>query len=184
MTVPPGMFAPGGRTGYAKQQERPNVPIEWIKAHPSTRRWWAKTERDTLGAIEVVDTALVLDNGFEGYIYWMTLTGHAGIQGRNLGIGWRIFVDEANILQTLWNVGAGIAPPLATDTAGRFDYLMAGDGAGTSWGQLDIWVQDGATIRVGMNNNGGSTDALGWVMYGYYWPVIIRDEWLARGWRK
>lgn len=180
MTVPSGLFAPGGRTGLAREKTFGVIPIAWLEAHPATSRWMAKSERGNVGAAEVVDPAIDLRDGFEGIVQQMVILGKANQQGFNAGIGWRLFFDAVPVFQTNWTFGVGGA---SNEQAGRFDYLHAGDGFGRSWGQVNVWIPAGAAVTVGMNNNGGTSDPMGWLTWGMYWPISLREEWSARGWR-
>lgn len=182
MTTPPGLFAPGGRTGIPKERVFGLIPIQWLEAHPATRRWQAKVTRSTVPAAEVVDQAINLQDGFEGLIRFMSLLGKADTQGANQGIGWRIFFDKVPAVETTWGIANGVAP-LTLDQSGRFDYIVASDGQGRSWGELNYWVPNGSQVAVGMNNNGGTVDPMGWTMWGIYWPITLHEEWSKRGWR-
>lgn len=177
MTVPSGLFAPGGRTGLAKEKVIGVIPIDWLEAHTATRRWMAKSARDNLGAAEVVDLAIDLDDGFEGIIQRAVITGKALSQGANAGIGWRLFFDRVPVIETRWQFGASL------DQGGRFDYIHEGDGVGQSWGLWNYWIPQGARVEMGMNNNGGTADTMGWLLWGMYWPISLREEWATRGWR-
>lgn len=75
MTVPSGMFAPGGRTGIAKEKVTGVIPIQWLEAHPATRRWMGRAERVQVPAAEVQDPAVLLKDGFEGIIRYLAITG-------------------------------------------------------------------------------------------------------------
>lgn len=170
MTAP--VFAPGGRTGFApRAAEHSYAPLDWLLQHPSTRRWWSKSERENVALAEIIDTAIDLSDGFEGIVLRMVLLGKAfGSQGANSGTAWRIFVNRVPVVQSLWQFGA------SQDTSGRFDYLYEGDGLGNSWGDIRLWIEENAIVEVGMNNNGGTSDAMGWHMWGAYWPTTLRDE--------
>jgi hypothetical protein len=164
-------FVAGGVTGLAPEAgEHLFAPRDWLLQHPATRRWMAKMERQSLGAAEVIDTAIDLDGGFEGIVLSMTITGKAGLQGNNSGIGWRIYVNRSPWLQTNW--------PATTGTSdGRFDMLVEADGLGDSWdANFNLWLPDNALLEVGMNNNGGTSDPMGWIMWGAYWPTTLRGE--------
>lgn len=177
MSVPP-IFAPGGRTGLAPAGGGiPMVPIEWLKTHPLTRRFMGSSERSGVGAVPVTDTIIQLDDGFAGYIEDLAITGKArGNGGSGTGISWQLLVDGASVVQGQWQGGAVL------DTSGRFDYLMAGDGMGQSWGRIGLWLADHALAQAVMINNGGTADAMGWVAWGFYWPVAIVDQWVDFGW--
>lgn len=177
MTVPPGLFAPGGRTGLAQEKVIGVMPIDWLEAHVATRRWMAKAERGNVGAAEIIDLAIDLDDGFEGVVQRMTITGKALVQGPNSGIGWRLFFDKVPVFETRWQFGAGL------DQGGRFDYVHEGDGVGQSWGKINTWIPPGARVEMGINNNGGTSDPMGWLLWGMYWPLSLREEWFRRGWR-
>lgn len=177
MTVPPGLFAPGGQTGLAKEKITGVIPIDWLEAHVATRRWMGKSARDNVAAAEIRDIAVDLDDGFEGIVQRMVLLNKANTQGANAGIGWRLYFDRVPVFQTHWQFGAVL------DQSGRFDYLHEDDGFGTSWGQINTWIPAGALVEVGMNNNGGTSDTMGWLCWGMYWPISLREEWALRGWR-
>lgn len=166
------VFAEGGMTGLAPAAgEHSYAPLDWLLQHPSTRRWWSKAERENVGAGEVIDLGIDLSDGFEGIILYMVLTGKAfGSQGANAGTAWRIYVNRVPVVQSLWTFGG------SQDTSGRFDYLMAGDGLGTSWGQINLWLEENGVVEIGMNNNGGTSDAMGWHLWGAYWPTTLRDQ--------
>lgn len=170
MTQP--VFAPGARGGLAPTGGELNyAPLDWLLQHPGTRRWWAKSERENVGAGEIIDTAIDLSDGFEGIILRMVLLGKAfGSQGANAGTAWRVYIDRVNITQSLWQFGG------SQDTSGRFDYLYEGDGLGNSWGDINQWIQENALVEVGMNNNGGTSDAMGWQMWGAYWSTTVREQ--------
>ncbi len=177
MTVPSGIFAPGGRTGLAKEKVIGVIPIQWLEAHTATRPWMAKSERNNVGAAEIIDLCIDLDDGFEGIVQHMVLLHKAGLQGPNAGIAWRLFFDRVPVFETRWQFGASL------DQGGRFDYLHAGDGIGNSWGTVNRWIPQGARVEMGINNNGGTSDPMGWLTWGMYWPISLREEWAKRGWR-
>lgn len=166
------VFVAGGVTGLAPEAgEHLFAPREWLLQHPSTKRWMAKSERNNVGAAEIVDPAIDLDGGFEGLVIAMTLTGKSGQQGPNSGIGWRIYVNRIPWLQTSWQFGAG------NISDGRFDTLPEMDGLGNSWdSNFNLWLPDNALLEVGINNNGGTSDPMGWVMWGAFWPTTLRGE--------
>lgn len=178
MTIPGGVFAPGGRTGMAPPGgESPLVPLEWLTAHPLTKRWTGSSERSGVGINLVTDTAVQLDDGYEGILFDLAITGKArGNGGSGTGVAWIIFVDGASVVQGQWQGGAVL------DNSGAFDYLMAGDGMGASWGTLRAWLPVHALVQIGMRNNGGTADAMGWVAWGWYWPVTLRQAWVDQGW--
>ncbi len=173
-SVPYDVFGPGGKKGLTQEQELDIVPLGYFVSHPLARKWWAKAMRSGLGAAVATDTAIQLQNGFEGIIQFMALLGHANVQGSNQGIGWRILLDGSTPLNGFWGVAAGLAPP-TLDQSGRFDYLQAGDGAGSSWGEINLWLPENTLVEVQMNNNGGAADSMGWTMWGMYWPITVRD---------
>lgn len=177
MTVPPGLFEPGGRTGLAQQRTNGTIPIDWLEAHPAVRRWMGRSVRNNVGAAEIIDLAIELDDGFEGIIQQMVLTDKALSNGVNTGTAWRLYYDGVPAYETRWQANAVL------DQGGRFDYLFAGDGVGNSWGRINHWIPPGARVEVGINNNGGTSDPMGWYCWGMYWPLSVRDEWMARGWR-
>jgi hypothetical protein len=171
-----GIFAPGGVTGLApRAAEHSYAPLDWLLQHPMTRRWWTKAERHSLAAIEAFDTAIDLEGGFEGILLNMLITGKAGIQGPNQGTAWRLLINRVPYLQTLWQVSAGTAPG-TIERSGRFDLLEETDGMGASWGKLNIYLEENALLEIGMNNNGGTLDPMGWVCWGAYWPTTLRAE--------
>lgn len=176
--VPRGMFAESveapGRPALAG---RPIVPLDWLMSHPATWPWWGKAIRFGVGAAFVTDTALILEPSFEAVITFMKLIGHSDIQGSNGGINWQILVNRVPIFRARRQFGGNL-------DAGFIDDLGEGDGFGNTWGEIRVWIEEGATVQVTYNNNGGGTDSLGWILRGYAWPVNIREEWLARGWRK
>lgn len=182
MTVP-GLFAPGGRTGLAKVGGiRPLVPKEWLKAHPLTRRWNAAGTYNAPAVLAVTQAVDLLD-GFEGLIEWFIAREGAGNQpGNNSATGWAILINDVPYLQTAWTTNNGAAP-IGTDTAGRFDYLHAGDGVGNSWGNVDIPIEENGRVSVRVDAGNGLAN-IGWSMWGLYWPITLRQEWLTRGWRK
>lgn len=175
--VQPGMFAEGRGLPLTKEDAVDIIPLEYFKSHPGTRPWWSKSERASVAAGEIVDTAIQMQDGFEGIIHTMTLTGKAGQQGANAGTGWRIFMDRAIPWQTLWGFAG------SQDVTGRFDFLTEGDGMGNSWGILDIWIPEGSLIEVGMNNNGGTSDPMGWTMMGWFWSTTLREQYHSKPWK-
>lgn len=179
MTVPSNLFTPqGGRTGLARQQTRPQVPIEWLRAHPLTKRWWARSMEINVLAAFITRTAIQLDDGFEGYIRHLIITGGWNTDG-NGGRNWRLLVDGASPLDTTMNFGG------LTNSEGLFDILPGGSDGINTWVELDLWLAESALVAMQYNNNGGSAaDQIGWAMYGYYWPIALRDEWVTRGWKK
>lgn len=184
MTVPSGTFAPGGRTGLARQNVRPMVPLDWLRAHSGTRRWHTRIVRDTISGLgEVTDLALQLRAGFEAVIESLAILFKANISGRSTNTFWRILFDGVPYYQSVHGGGAG-AGAATVGTDGRFDYLHAGDGFGNSWGQLDLWVPELTRIEVGMTDGTGVQTEMGWVMYGFYFPTIVREEWAVHGWRR
>lgn len=175
--VQPGMFGEGPSLPLTNEDAIDIIPLEYFKSHPSTRPWWSKNERANVTVGEIVETAIQMQDGFEGIIHTMTLTGKAGQQGANTGTGWRIFIDRAVPWQTSWLFGGSL------DASGRFDYLAEGDGMGNSWGTIDLWVPEAGLVEVGMNNNGGTSDPMGWTMVGWYWPTILREQYHAKPWK-
>lgn len=168
-----GIFVPGGATGLApRAAEHTYAPLDWLLQHPTTRRWWAKSERSGVVAVELVDPAIDLEGGFEGIIQHMFLSGKAGsVQGQNAGTSWRIFINRIPYVQTRWQIGVGTVME-----DGRFDTLHASDGLGASWGNLDIYLEENALLEIGMTNNAGTADPMGWSMWGAYWPTTLRAE--------
>ncbi len=166
------VFAPGGQTGFAPEAgEHLFAPRDWLLQHPSSRTFMGKSERNNVGAAEIVDLCIDLDGGFEGIILSLAITGKAGVQGANGGIGWRIYINRIPWVQTQWQFGAVV------ENAGRFDYLAAGDGMGNSWNDnFNLWLPDNALLEIGYNNNGGTADPMGWVAWGAYWPTTLRGE--------
>lgn len=166
-----GIFVPGGVTGLApRAAEHTYAPLDWLLQHPATRRWWSKAARLNVPAAEIIDDALDLEGGFEGILLNMLLTGKAGIQGANAGTGWRIYINRVPYLQTIWQFGVSV------ENAGRFDVLEEVDGMGNSWGKLNIYLEENALLEIGINNNGGTADAMGWACWGAYWPTTLRSE--------
>lgn len=164
-------FVPGGRTGLAPvAAEHTYAPLDWLLQHPSTRKWTSKSERNNVGAAEIIDTMIDLEGGFEGIILNLAITGKALIQGPNTGIRWRLYVNRIPYFQTRWQAGAIL------DETGTFDYLYEGDGAGNSWGRVELWLPDNAFVELGYGNNGGTADPMGWVAWGAYWPTTLRSE--------
>lgn len=182
MTVPSGMFAPGGRTGVAREKTIGLIPIQWLEAHPAVRRWHSNATRNTVTATEAVDNLLILADGYEGLIRYLAITGKADQQGANEGIGWRLFFDGVPYIESLWQVGTNVGVPIVNQQ-GFFQYLWASDGQGRSWIEPNFWVPNGNTVTMGMINNGGTVDPMGWAAWGMYWPVSLHEEWAARGWR-
>lgn len=166
------VFTEGGRGGFAPEAgEHLFAPRDWLLQHPSTKSWMAKSERSNVGAAEIVDLAIDLEGGFEGIVLTLTITGKAGVQGPNSGIGWRVYVNRIPWFQTQWQFGAGL------DQSGRFDLLAAMDGVGNSWNDnFNLWLPDNALLEIGYNNNGGTSDPMGWVAWGAYWPTTLRGE--------
>lgn len=183
MTVPGGMFVPGGRTGIAKAGGiRPLVPKAWLKAHPLTRLWNGAA---TYNAPAVTATTLAIDlnDGFEGLIEWMVLRDGANFQtGNSSATGWAILINDVPVVQTAWTTNNG-ASPIGTDTAGRYDVLHALDGVGSSWGNLDCPIEENGRVSVRVEAGNGLAN-IGWSLWGIYWPISLRGEWLSRGWRK
>lgn len=177
--VPRGMFAPGGDIPPGMQQVgRPVVPLEWIKSHPATFPWSAEGVRSGVALPFVTDPVITLGPGYEGVIVHIAHTGKSLTQGANAGINWALLVNKAAVFRCIRVVNG-------TVQAGNFmDYLGSGDGMGNSWAEVAIWLEEGATVEYTYNNNGGNADPMGWEARGYWWPVSIREEWLARGWRK
>jgi hypothetical protein len=156
----------------------PIVPLEWLLCHPSTFSWWGKSIRAGLGAAFITDPAIALDDDYEGVITFMKLIGHSNVQGANAGINWQILVNNAPVFRTTRTFGAGSVDH------GFMDDMGADDGAGDTWGDIRVWVEVGGVVAVTMNNNGGGSDAMGWILRGYAFPTTLREEWLTRGWRK
>lgn len=178
MTVPRGYFVEGGRSGARPTAAtRPIVPLEWLLCHPSTWPWWGKSIRSALGAAFITDPAIVLDPDYEGVVLFMKLIGHSNTQGANGGINWAILVNNAPVFRTT-RTFQGVVDH------GFIDDMGADDGTGDTWGDVRVWVEAGGVVSVTMNNNGGNSDAMGWILRGYAWPVSIRDEWVQRGWRR
>lgn len=86
------------------------------------------------------------------------------------------------MVETIWDVGVGVGAP-TVDNAGRFDYIVESDGQGRSWGEMNLWIPNGTAVTIGMNNNGGTIDPMGWAAWGMYWPITLHEEWAKRGWR-
>lgn len=164
-------FVPGGRTGFAPvAAEHTYAPLDWLLQHPSTRKWNARQDRVNVGAAEIIETMIDLDGGFEGIVLNLTLLHKAGIQGPNTGIGWRLYVNRIPYFQTRMMAGALL------DESGRFDYLYEGNDIGDSFGRVEVWLPDNALVEMGINNNGGTSDPMGWVAWGAYWPTTLRAE--------
>lgn len=166
-----GVFAPGGATGFAPvAAEHSYAPLDWLLQHPSTRKWYTKSVRDNVAAAEIVDLVIDLEGGFEGIIINLMLLGKAAVQGANQGTNWRLYINRIPYFQTSQRANAVIS------NDGRFDYLYEGDGMGNSWGRMETWLADGALVEMGINNNGGTVDPMGWVAWGAYWPTTLRSE--------
>lgn len=177
--VPRGLFAPGGEVNEAAAQSaRPIVPLEWLISHPATVPWWSKGIRTGIAVGFVTDDALQLEPSFEGVAVFMKLIGQSDIQQTDAGTNWALLVNKVPMVQARRRFGFG------TDE-GLMDDLGEGDAAGNTWGEVRFWFPEGALVQVTYNNNSGSAaQGIGWLLRGYYWPVAIREEWLARGWRK
>jgi hypothetical protein len=169
-----GLFIPGGVTGLApRAAEHTYAPLDWLLQHPMARRWWAKRSRSNVGAAEVIDDCVNLEGGFEGVMLSMVLLDKAAVQGANTGIGWRIYINRVPYLQTIW----GAESTVIND--GSFDVLDAIDGMGNSWGQVNIYLEENSQVEIGIRNNGGTSDPMGWVCRGAYWPTTLRSEYDA-----
>jgi hypothetical protein len=177
--VPAGFIAPGGVVGQMKRPPRtPAVPLEWLKQQPTTRPWWADSIRTSVAAADIVELALQLEGGFEGVVEWMMLIGHSSPSNAVSGTGtsWRAFINEASVIQTRMQHSGSV------NEDGRFYMLEHYDGVGTTWGNVQIWLPEQAEFSMSMNNNGGTSHPMGWMVRGYYWPIELRQEWVVRGW--
>jgi hypothetical protein len=171
------MFVDGARTGLARQQTRPMVPIEWLRAHPLTKRWWGRALEVSVGAAFITRQMIDLKSGFEGYIRHLIIIGGWN-QGNNDGRNWSVLVDGSAPIEMFLNFGGSV-------NQANFDLLPGGTDGINSWVELDLWIQENSLVSLTYNNNGGSTaDQIGGAMYGYYWPISLRDEWVSRGWKK
>lgn len=180
MTVPSGLFTPGGRTGLAKEKAAGVIPIDWLEANVATRRWWAKAERDNVGAAQIIDLAIDLQEGYEGIVQQMVLLGKAGVMGAVGGPTWGLLFNRVPAIEAHWH--AALPPPNA-GVLGVIDFLHESDGIGNSWGRINIWVPQGTRVEVAIRNTIGTSDNMGWVLWGMYWPLSLREEWMTRGWR-
>ena len=177
MTVPRGLFVEGARTGLAKQQTLPMAPLEWLRAHPLTKRWWARALEIGVAAAFITRTMIQLRPGFEGYIRWLLIVGGWNTDS-NDGRNWAVLVDGASPIEMLLNFAA-------SQNQANFDLLPGGSDGINTWLELDLWLPENARVQLTYNNNGGSAaDQIGGAMYGYYWPVSLREEWQTRGWKK
>jgi hypothetical protein len=161
----------------AKQQTRPMVPLDWLRAHPLTKRWWARALDVGVGAAFITRPMINLKAGFEGYIRHLLIVGgwnSAGNDGRN----WAVLVDGSSPIEMLLNFGS-------LQNQANFDILPGGSDSTQTWVELDLWLNENANVSLTYNNNGGTAgDQIGGVMYGYYWPINLREEWQSRGWKK
>lgn len=164
-------FIPGGATGFAPvAAEHTYAPLDWLLQHPSTRKWMSKVERNNVAAAEIIDLMIDLEGGFEGIILNLSLLHKAGLNGINSGTGWRLYMNRIPYYQTRWQFGASL------EENGRFDWLYEGNDIGHSFGRVETWLPDGALVEMGINNNGGTADVMGWVAWGAYWPTTLRSE--------
>lgn len=175
-------FAPGGRTGMAPAHAEAGItPLDYIKSHPATRPWYAKYSQLALGGGGSNNIALDLDPGFEGIIHQMMFLGDSGIHAGSTGIStWTLTIDRVPFIRSrLMEASA------ANDSGnGGFDQLPGGtDGIGDSWGEVDIWLPDDSVVEMFIVPGAAYTGGLiGWVMYGWYWPVAVREQWHQKGW--
>lgn len=180
-TVAPGTFGAGGevpRLGSAAA--RPIIPLEWLKRHPATRRWWAKAVRATPG--NAVDPAIALDDGFEGVALALLLWGDTFADNTLAFGGYRLLLNGVSAFETSWTVGTGSAAG-STSTTGQIDVLPGGSDGDRVWYPIELPIPDSGVLTMQMSGFGAATMA-GWNMWGLYWPIGLADEWLARGWRK
>lgn len=175
--IPKGMFAPGAVTPRPPGiVARPIVPLEWLLCHPATFPWWGKTIRDNVGAGFNTDTLLNLDNGFAGIVTFIKFIGTSNIQGANGGTNFLIVVNNAPVFRARRQFGG-------SQDEGFLDDMGSDDAHGDTWGDVRIWLEDGALLQGRYNNNGGPTTAMGIICRGYAWPITVYEEWVARGWR-
>lgn len=177
MTVPSGMFVGGGRTGLAKQRTLPMAPLEWLRAHPLTKRWWSRALEIGIGAAFITREMIQLKPGFEGYIRNLLIVGGWN-SDNNDGRNWAVLVDGSSPIEMMLNFASAI-------NQANFDLLPGGTDGIQTWVELDLWLPENARVELTYNNNGGSAaDQIGGAMYGYYWPITLREEWQTRGWKK
>jgi hypothetical protein len=171
------MFLPGGRTGLAKQRTLPMAPLEWLRAHQLTKRWLSRATDINVAAAFITRSMIQLRPGFEGYIRHLLLVGGWNTAG-NLGRNWAVLVDGSSPIEMSQRAGALLSQA-------NFDLLPGGTDGVQTWVELDLWIPENGLVELTYNNNGGSsTDQIGGVMYGYYWPITLREEWQTRGWKK
>jgi len=177
--VPPGLFAPGGDTKQRPRViARPIVPLEWLLSHPATFPWWGKAIRDNVGAGFITDTLLSLDNGYAGVVVFLKFIGNSGNQGANGGTNFLLLVNKVPVFRAQRQFGAA-------QDSGNMDDMGADDGVGgNSWGDVRVWLEEGAVVQARYNNNGGPANlALGIMARGYAWPISVYEQWVANGWR-
>lgn len=179
--VPSGFFGAGGVVGQmTKPITLPAVPLDWLKQQPSTRAWWADSITANVTAGEIIDLALQLEGGFEGVCVWLMLIGKSWPSNAISGTAprFRPYLNEAPYFQTR------MQHALVLDETGFISMLEHSDGDGQTWGEVEIWLPEQSNFSIGYVNPTGTAHPMGWMARGYYWPVVLRDEWVTRGWRK
>lgn len=174
-------FVQGGEAGIAPAHAEAGVtPLNYIQSHPATRPWYAQFSQLALGGGGATNTALDLDPGFEGIIHYVAFLGDSGIHAGSTGLSfWNILVDRIPVIKSRLMEASG-----ANDSGqGGQNTLPEQDGTGNSWGTLDIWVPDDGLVEVIVVPGAAYANGLiGWVMYGWYWPVAVREQWHQKGW--
>lgn len=176
MTIP-GLFAPGGRTGLADARQFQAVaPLAWLTAQPSTKRFLCRCLENNIALPPSTNTLIQLQPGYEGYIKSMMLVGGWN-SGINSGRNYALLVDGAQVWEChLITTGVNTA---------SMDILPGGSDGLNTWLECDTWLPEQSLVSCTYNNNGGSTgDQIGMVIFGYYWPITLREDWAQRGWRK
>jgi hypothetical protein len=153
------------------------VPLDWLRAHPLTKRWWGRAMDVGVGAAFITRTMINLRAGFEGYIRHLLIVGGWNTDA-NDGRNWSVLIDGSSPIEMLLNFGS-------LTNQGNFDVLPGGSDGVNTWVELDLYIPENSLVALTYNNNGGSAaDQIGGVMYGYYWPISLREEWITRGWKK
>ncbi len=174
-------FVGGGRTGTAPAHSEAGITmLEYIKAHPATRPWYAQYSQLALGAGGANNVAIDLEPGTEGIIHYLSFLGDSGLHAGSTGLStWTLLLDRVPFIRSrLMEASA------AGDSGnGGLNTLPEQDGMGNSWATPDIWLPDDAVVEMvvipGAAYAGG---LIGWTMYGWYWPVAVREQWHAKGW--
>lgn len=178
------LFALGGESALPSTSSQPFVPVEWALQHPSTRQWFASAFRTGSFPTTPKDSAIQLDQGYEGVIlYWRLVGSYASASTYGAPFnapGWQLLLNGGSVF--IGRVGEGTGSGVFGQTTSNIMELPEGDGMGNTWAKLRIPIPEQGNVQVAMTIPVATT-TIGWTMMGAFWPTTLRDEWNARGWK-